>query len=53
MAEYSTTLMIPAPIKTTFGFVIDFRNAAIWDQRTYTACNESSGAIGVGRLPPL
>jgi hypothetical protein len=48
MAEYSTTLMIPAPIETTFGFVSDFRNAAIWDPRTYTASNETGGPIRVG-----
>jgi dehydrogenase/reductase SDR family protein 12 len=48
VATYETILTIPRPIDETFAFVSDFRNAARWDPRTYSAEKETEGPIGVG-----
>jgi hypothetical protein len=48
VATYETILTIPRPIEETFAFVSDFRNAARWDPRTYSAHKTTDGPIGVG-----
>jgi dehydrogenase/reductase SDR family protein 12 len=48
VATYETTLTIPRPLEETFAFVSDFRNAAKWDPRTYSAEKTTDGPIGVG-----
>ena len=48
VAKYETILTIPRPIEETFAFVSDFRNAARWDPRTYSARKTTDGPIGVG-----
>lgn len=48
MAIYETVLSIARPVETTFAFVSDFRNAAVWDPRTYAAEKATEGPIGVG-----
>jgi hypothetical protein len=48
VATYETILWIPRPIEETFAFVSDFRNAARWDPRTYSAEKTTDGSIGVG-----
>ena len=48
VATYETILTIPRPIEETFAFVSDFRNAARWDPRTYSARKTTDGPIGVG-----
>ena len=48
VATYKTTLTIPRPIDEAFAFVSDFRNAANWDPRTYSAEKTADGPIGVG-----
>lgn len=48
MATYEAFLSIPRPVPATFGFVSDFRNAALWDPRTYSVEKTTDGPIGVG-----
>lgn len=48
MAMYETTLIVPRPIEETFAFVSDFRNAARWDPRTYSASKTTDGPIEIG-----
>jgi dehydrogenase/reductase SDR family protein 12 len=48
VATYETILTIPRPLEETFAFVSDFRNAAKWDPRTYSAEKTTDGPIGVG-----
>ena len=48
VATYETILTVPHPIDVTFAFVSDFRNAARWDPRTYSAEKATDGPIGVG-----
>ncbi|MEA3511177.1 MAG: SRPBCC family protein [Actinomycetota bacterium] len=48
MATYETILTIPQSVEETFAFVSDFRNAALWDPRTYAVEKTTDGPIGVG-----
>jgi hypothetical protein len=48
VATYETTLNISKPLDETFAFVSDFRNAAVWDPRTYSVDKTTDGPIGVG-----
>jgi dehydrogenase/reductase SDR family member 12 len=48
MAYFETSLLVPRPVETTFGFVSDFRNAVHWDPRTYAAQQATPGPIGLG-----
>jgi dehydrogenase/reductase SDR family protein 12 len=48
MATYEKTMDIPLPVADTFAYVSDFRNAAQWDPRTYSAEKTTPGPIGVG-----
>jgi hypothetical protein len=48
VARYETTLTIPRSRERTFAFVSDFRNAARWDPRTYSAEKTTDGPIGIG-----
>lgn len=48
MATYETVLSIPRPVAETFAFVSDFRNAVLWDPRTYATEKATDGPIGVG-----
>ncbi len=48
MATYETILTVPQSVAKTFAFVSDFRNAVLWDPRTYAAEKTTDGPIGVG-----
>lgn len=48
VANYETSLSIPLPVEVTFAFVSDFRNAALWDPRTYSVEKTTDGPIGIG-----
>jgi len=48
MATYETILTVPQSVEETFSFVSDFRNAALWDPRTYAVEKSTEGPIGVG-----
>jgi hypothetical protein len=48
VATYETTLIIPCVLDEAFAFVSDFRNAALWDPRTYAVEKATPGPIGVG-----
>ena len=48
MATYQTILTVPQSVEETFSFVSDFRNAALWDPRTYAVEKSTEGPIGVG-----
>lgn len=48
MATYETNLSVPRSVEETFAFVSDFRNAALWDPRTYAVEKSTEGPIGVG-----
>jgi dehydrogenase/reductase SDR family protein 12 len=48
VATYETILTIRRTVEETFAFVSDFRNAAKWDPRTYSAEKTTDGSIGVG-----
>lgn len=41
-------LTVPQTVEETFAFVSDFRNAVLWDPRTYAADKATDGPIGVG-----
>jgi len=48
VATYEAILSVPRSVEDTFAFVSDFRNAARWDPRTYSAEKITDGPIGVG-----
>jgi hypothetical protein len=48
MATYQTILTVPQSVEETFSFVSDFRNAVLWDPRTYAVEKSTEGPIGVG-----
>lgn len=48
MATNETILIISRSVEETFAFVSDFRNAALWDPRTYAVEKTTDGPIGVG-----
>lgn len=48
MATYEKIMKIPRSVAETFAYVSDFRNAARWDPRTYSAEKTTPGPIGVG-----
>ncbi len=41
-------MIVPRSVEDTFAFVSDFRNAALWDPRTYSVVKTTEGPIGVG-----
>ena len=47
MATYEKTMDVPLPVAETFAYVSDFRHAARWDPRTYSAEKSTPGPIGV------
>ena len=48
MATFHTSLWIPRLPAEVFSFVSDFRNAPLWDPRTYSAVMVTDGPIRVG-----
>ena len=48
VAAYETILSVPHPVEVTFDFVSDFRNAALWDPRTFAVEKATDGPIGAG-----
>lgn len=48
VASYETILTIPLGVEDAFAFVSDFRNAPMWDPRTYAVEKTTEGPIGVG-----
>jgi hypothetical protein len=48
VAIYQTKIIVPLGVEDTFAFVSDFRNASLWDPRTYAVEKTSPGAIGLG-----
>ncbi len=48
VATYETTVSISRSVEHSFAFVSDFRNAALWDPRTYAVEKSTDGPIGVG-----
>src|SRR4029079_5945778 len=50
MAFYEISIHVPRPIEETFAFVSNFRNAAKWDPRTYSAEKTTPGPIGIGTV---
>jgi hypothetical protein len=47
--RYLTTVVVPAPLETTFAYVSDFRHAPTWDPRaTGASRTDGDGPIGLG-----